>query len=98
MYNSIVTNLPIGVACSKLRNESLIMNDASLIPLTALKFEANVQERGRVELIVPFAAGARVHIFVVEEPRDTGNDLVLAAQSSLDFWDNRLDDEDWNHA
>ncbi len=25
-------------------------------------------------------------------------DLTSAAQSSLGFWDNLLDDEDWNHA
>ena len=32
--------------------------------------------------------------FVVEEP-DALNDL-FAAQSSLGFWDNPYDDEDWN--
>jgi hypothetical protein len=24
-------------------------------------------------------------------------DLLAAAQTSLEFWDNPLDDEDWNH-
>jgi hypothetical protein len=27
-----------------------------------------------------------------------GDDLIAAAQSSLDFWDNPFDDEDWNEA
>ena len=26
------------------------------------------------------------------------DDLIQAAQSSLDFWDNPFDDEDWNNA
>lgn len=42
---------------------------------TALKYEVEVQDQGRVELHVPFAS-----------------------ESSLGFWDNPLDDEDWNHA
>jgi hypothetical protein len=29
---------------------------------------------------------------------DDVNDLVEAAASSTDFWDNPLDDEDWNDA
>jgi hypothetical protein len=36
-------------------------------------------------------------VFVVEEPNDFA-DLVSAAQSSLGFWDNPMDDEDWNDA
>jgi len=33
-----------------------------------------------------------------QEPSDdyACADLLLAAESSLDFWDNPLDDEDWN--
>ena len=27
-----------------------------------------------------------------------GDDLIAAAQSSLDFWDDPFDDEDWNEA
>ena len=48
---------------------------------TALKYDTDVKDGGRLELDVPFAPG--VH------------DLVLASQSSLEFWDNPLDDEDW---
>ncbi len=68
------------------------------MPQTALKYDVDVGEEGRVELRVPFPPGARVIVFVIEEPADTFNDLVLAAESSLDFWDNPLDDEDWNNA
>jgi hypothetical protein len=67
------------------------------IPHPALKFDTEVQENGRVELTVPFSPGARITVFVVEETGES-DDLLAAAQSSLDFWDNPNDDEDWNHA
>jgi hypothetical protein len=65
---------------------------------TALKYEVEVREQGRVEFTVPFAPGKRVTIFVVEEPDDNFRDRLEAFQSTLDFWDNPLDDEDWNDA
>ena len=67
-------------------------------PHTALKYEVEVREQGRIEFTVPFKPGARLVIFVIEEVFDTFEDLVGAAQSSLDFWDNPFDDEDWNNA
>lgn len=73
------------------------MSEDTTTPQTALKYELEVQEHGRLELTVPFSAGARVAVFVVEEPDDFSH-LVSAAKSSLDFWDNPYDDEDWNNA
>ncbi|MEN6449303.1 MAG: hypothetical protein ABFC96_02335 [Thermoguttaceae bacterium] len=70
--------------------------EASL-PQAALKYDAEVQEHGKLELTVPFSPGARVAVFVVEK-NDEFDDLTSAAQSSLAFWDNPMDDEDWNHA
>ncbi len=68
------------------------------MPQTALKYDVDVGEEGRVELRVPFPPGARVIVFVIEEPADTFDDLVSAAGTSLGFWDNPFDDEDWNDA
>jgi hypothetical protein len=65
---------------------------------TALKYEVEVQEQGLVQLHVPFSSGVRVVVFVIPESEDTFNDLVAASETSLGFWDNPLDDEDWNHA
>lgn len=65
---------------------------------TALKYDLEVLEEGRVELHIPFPPGASITVFVIKEPADTFDDLLLAAQSSLDFWDNPFDDEDWNDA
>lgn len=67
-------------------------------PQEALKFEAEVHDRGRIELIVPYAPGDRVTVFIVPACGDETDDLVAAAQTSLDFWDNPYDDRDWNNA
>ena len=63
----------------------------------ALKYEVEVRRDGRIELHVPFRPGARVVVFVIQEP-DPFADLSAASQSSTAFWDNPLDDEDWNNA
>ena len=64
----------------------------------ALKYNVEVTQTRRVEFQVPFSAGEKLTIFVIsEQPADNFNDLLAASQSSLDFWDNPFDDEDWNH-
>jgi len=73
---------------------------AGVIPMiqqTALKYDVEVKENGRVELSVPFPAGAHLIVFVIQAD-DAFDDLLMAAESSLDFWDNPWDDEDWNNA
>ena len=64
---------------------------------TALKYDTEVKEGGRVELDVPLAPGVHVTVFVVESANGAFHDLLLASQS-LEFWDNPLDDEDWKSA
>jgi len=63
---------------------------------TALRYEVEVKDDGRLELRVPLPSGSHVTVFVVADGDDPQRDLVGAAMSSLDFWDNPLDDEDWN--
>ena len=67
------------------------------MPQTVLKYDVEVSDNRRVELTVPFPAGTHVVVFVIEEPDNAINDLASASQSSLGFWDNPLDDEDWNN-
>lgn len=68
-------------------------------PLTALRYNVEVTDEGRIELRVPFPHGAQVVVYVIEEPAaDSFTDLLAAASTSLDFWDNALDDEEWNNA
>ena len=74
------------------------MASTNVEPQTALKFETEVLRDGKLELQVPLAEGRHVTVFVVPEQPDSFSDLRHAAQSSLDFWDNPLDDEDWNNA
>jgi hypothetical protein len=74
------------------------MNQPVPGPQTALKYEVEVHEHGRIEVQVPFAPGARVVVFVIPEPQESLHDLMMVAESSLAFWDNPLDDEDWNDA
>lgn len=54
-------------------------------PQTALKFEVEVRDQGRVEIQAPFAPGARVVVFVIPEVQERFDDLAAAAESSLAF-------------
>ena len=64
----------------------------------AFTYDIEVKEEGRVELNVPLPPGAHVTVFVIAGSGERFDDLLSAAQSSLDFWNNPLDDEDWNNA
>jgi hypothetical protein len=71
---------------------------ASPAPQTALKYEVQLTPDGRLDLPVPLPAGTSVTVFIIPQTGDDFSDLVSASQSSLDFWDNPLDEEDWNDA
>ncbi|MBU0703532.1 MAG: hypothetical protein KKC18_06665 [Chloroflexi bacterium] len=77
---------------------SVPMRELTPMPQTALKYDAEVIEEGRLNLHVPLPIGARVTVFVIEDFADSFDDLLAASQSSLCFWDNSFDDEDWNNA
>jgi hypothetical protein len=62
------------------------------------RYELEVPAGGRVEVPVPLPAGSHVTVVVVAHPVEESDDLVAAATSSTDFWDNAFDDEDWNDA
>lgn len=68
------------------------------IPQTALMYETRVTADGRLDLPVPLPAGSRVAVFIVQHPEEDLSALVAASASSLDFWDDPVDDEDWNVA
>ena len=65
---------------------------------TALKYEMEVSDGGRLELKTPLSMGTRVVLFVVRESRTTFSDLTKASESTLEFWYNPIDDEGWNDA
>jgi hypothetical protein len=62
----------------------------------AWKFALEVDDHGRVVVATPLPPRTCVEVFVVAENNDSA-DLMEAAGSSLDFWENPLDDEDWNN-
>jgi hypothetical protein len=64
----------------------------------AYKFETEVRQEGKVELAVPLPPGSRVEVLVITQELDAFGDLVNAASSSTDFWDNPEDDAEWNDA
>jgi hypothetical protein len=63
-----------------------------------IRYDTEVPLDGRLEVQVPLPAGSHVTVYVVAEPFDELDDLLSAAGSSTDFWDNPADDEDWNNA
>ncbi len=68
------------------------------LPMNVLRFDVQVNETGRIDLNVPLPEGTDVAVFVVEEPKMDFADLVFASQSNLGFWDNPIDDAEWNNA
>jgi hypothetical protein len=75
-----------------------LSKENKMLSQTALKYDLEVKEDGQVQFQVPFPSGSHLVVFVMEVPLDDTDDLMIAAQSSLDFWDNPIDDEEWNHA
>ena len=73
------------------------MKECRVIPQKTFKYELEVMEKGHLEFDVPFLPGSRVTVFVIEHPTYPVDPLLEAAQSTLDFWDNPFDDEDWNN-
>ncbi len=63
-----------------------------------IRFDVQVPPDGRIEVQLPSFVGSQVTVFVVEHKDDDDRDLTAAASSSLGFWDNPEDDEDWNNA
>ncbi len=68
------------------------------MPRQAYKFEAEVRPGGKLELTVPLPEGSRVEVVVITEDEDDFKDLIESARSSMGFWDNPIDDAEWNNA
>ncbi len=60
------------------------------------RFQATTNASGKIELDVPVPPGTAVEVVVLTREDDDFSDLVEAASSSLEFWDNPWDGEDWN--
>ena len=62
------------------------------------RFATDVSSEGTVTLKLPLPPGTPVEVVVLAPAFDDLGDLVQAASTSTDFWDNPWDDEDWNNA
>jgi hypothetical protein len=76
----------------------VVIAEETPVAQQAYKFDVQIGPDGKVELQVPIPAGTRVEVLVIAPEADEFEDLTQAAQSSTGFWDNPLDDEDWNDA
>jgi hypothetical protein len=63
-----------------------------------LRIDLEVPSDGRIEVQLPGHAGSQVSIYVFEQQDVEVEELMAAAASSTDFWENPEDDEDWNDA
>ena len=67
--------------------------------LQALKYHTKVKRGGIIELKnVPLKVGTTLEVIVLESNGDTLTDLVIASETSLEFWNNEIDDRVWNDA
>jgi hypothetical protein len=66
--------------------------------MEALKFYVKIGKEGRIELPeLGELKGRRAEIIILPlEEEENMEDLLMASESSLDFWDNPIDDEVWN--
>ena len=66
--------------------------------MEALKFYVNIGENGKIDLPeLGKLKGRRAEVIILPL-EESFEDLLLASQSSLGFWDNPVDDEIWNNA
>jgi hypothetical protein len=65
----------------------------------AFKYETEILAGGKLELTTPLPAGCRVEVLVLQEAtEDLTADVMHMASSSHDFWNNPIDDAEWNNA
>ena len=66
--------------------------------MKAMKIFSKVEENGKIKIPkLPFRKGSRVEIIILERP-EKFDDLLLASEEGLAFWDNAIDDRIWNNA
>lgn len=65
--------------------------------MNAYKYHSVVKEDGTIELPrIPLPKGVKVEVIVL--PEGESFEMMQAAESSLKFWDNPVDDAIWNDA
>ena len=66
--------------------------------MKALKYMTEIDSKGRLKLPrLRLKQGAKVEVIILEHEEES-TDLLRAAEATLAFWDNPIDDEMWNAA
>lgn len=66
--------------------------------MKAFKYMTEVDSKGRIRLPkLRLRRGTRVEVIILEH-EEVETDLLKAAETTLAFWDNPIDDEVWNDA
>ena len=68
--------------------------------MQAIRYVAEVNEEGRVTLPrLALRQGTSVEVIVlVQDTQSETHNLLSASESSLSFWDNKVDDRIWDNA
>lgn len=65
--------------------------------MQAFKYHSVVKENGTIEISrLPLKKGQKIEVIIFPED-EVAIELMEAAESSLKFWDNPIDDEVWNN-
>lgn len=66
--------------------------------MRAYRYHSEVKGNGRIEIPpVPLRNGMKVEVIILPESDIEFAELLRASESSLNFWDNPIDDRIWNN-
>lgn len=66
--------------------------------MEAYRYILDVDDKGRLENVeLPEFSKSKVEVIILPLNNDSEIDLVKASKSSMNFWDNKVDDETWNN-
>ena len=65
--------------------------------MEALKFYASIGEDGKIDFPELGKLKGRKAEIIILPLEGSFEDLLMASESSLEFWDNPIDDEIWNN-
>ena len=61
------------------------------------RYDVEIKDDGKLNLTrLPFKKGTHLDVILIERIKDNFSDLLNAAAFNLDFWNNPIDDEEWN--
>ncbi len=66
------------------------------VPDNLMRFTAEVDAEGKLELAVPLPTGTKVEVLVIASESDDCTNLVGASRPTDDFRDNPVDAAEWN--